>query len=174
MNVFKITIENLEWIDGKEDNPDDLCLHGDAVAKIGEEIFRYNATVSATALYLLKTLTQDHIMNEDNQMLPCCGHFMIPDNDLTNVDICGCPNGIDWTVLHDKDRIKIITESGRETTIHMEEYQKEVFRFADKIEDFYNKCSPKNLSNEYDRDCYYAFWNEWHRRRGKCDKNEIT
>lgn len=174
MGVFKITVKNLEWIDETKDNPNDLCLHGDAAVEIGEEIFEYSATVSSTALYLLKTLTQDHRINEENQMLPCCGHFMIPDNDLTNVDIYGCPNGIDWTVLHDKDTIKLITESGRETVISLEEYQKEVFQFVDKIEDFYKKCSPKNLFNEYDRDCYYAFWNEWHRRRGKNDESEIT
>ena len=165
MDVFKIMVENLEWINGEKDDPNDLCLHGDAVAKIGEEIFEYSATVSATALYLLKTLTQDHIINEENQMLPCCGHFMIPNDDLTNVDIYGCPNGIDWTVLHDGDNIKLITESGRETVISLDEYQKEVFWFADKIEDFYKECSPKNLSNEYERDWYYAFWNEWHKRR---------
>lgn len=165
MDVFKIMVENLEWINGEKDDPNDLCLHGDAVAKIGEEIFEYSATVSATALYLLKTLTQDHIINEENQMLPCCGHFMIPNDDLTNVDIYGCPNGIDWTVLHDGDNIKLITESGRETVISLDEYQKEVFRFADEIEDFYKECSSKNLSNEYERDCYYAFWNEWHKRR---------
>lgn len=73
MDVFKIMVENLEWINEEKDDPNDLCLHGDAVAKIGEEIFEYSATVSATALYLLKTLTQDHIINEENQMLPAAG-----------------------------------------------------------------------------------------------------
>lgn len=172
MGIFKITAENLEWIDGKKDTPNDLCLHGDAAVKIGDEIFTYSATVSSTALYLLKTLTQDHIIGEENQMLPCCGHFMIPNDDLTSVDIYGCPNGIDWMVLHDGNNIRLITESGKETIVDFKEYQKEVFQFADEIEDFYKNCSPKNLSNEYDRDCYQAFWTEWHRRRG--ERNEFS
>ena len=30
MDVFKIMVENLEWINGEKDDPNDLCLHGDA------------------------------------------------------------------------------------------------------------------------------------------------
>ena len=59
-----------------KDDADDLCLHGHAVAYIGNRKLEYECTVSATALYLLKSLTEDHIMCEDNQILPCCG-FLI-------------------------------------------------------------------------------------------------
>lgn len=69
MGVFKIEANNLCWIDSSIDNPDDLCLHGNVIVKIGDEIYRYNATVSATALYLLKSLTEDHIIYDDIQMI---------------------------------------------------------------------------------------------------------
>lgn len=48
------------------DNSDDICLHGETTVKIGSEIFKYNATVSATALYLLKTLTNTSERLEQN------------------------------------------------------------------------------------------------------------
>lgn len=52
--MFKIDVENLCWIDGTTDNLEDICLDGETTVKIGDEIFKYNATVSATSLYLLK------------------------------------------------------------------------------------------------------------------------
>ena len=163
---FSIDAENLYWIDGSADDPEDLCLHGLAMACIGGERLEYDCTVSATALYLLKTLTEDHIIHEDIQMLPCCGHFYVPDNALENVYISGCGNGIDWTVKHNGRNVILISESGTETTVSLEEYRQEVYRFADKIERYYQSCSPKILPDDpFTRDGYTAFWNEWHRRR---------
>ena len=45
--------------------------------KIGNEVLEREATVSATVLYFLKTLTEDHLIYEDNPMLPCCGLFIL-------------------------------------------------------------------------------------------------
>ena len=79
MAKFMIDTTKLYWIDGSADDPEDLCLHGHAIADFGEERLEYDCTVSATALYLLKTLTEDHIIYEDKQLLPCCGHFYVPE-----------------------------------------------------------------------------------------------
>ena len=119
-------------------------------------------------LYLLKTLTEDHIIYEDEQLLPCCGHFYVPDAGLENVVIIGCPNGIDWTVRHRGEEVVLTLESGAETAISLEEYRQEVYRFADKIEEYYRSCSPKIMPEDpFSRDGYTAFWNEWHRRRSQ-------
>ena len=75
---FSISAGSYHWINGEADEPGDYCLHGLA-AVIGDERFEYDCTVSAAALYLLKTLSEDHIMGEDNQLLPCCGFFLCPD-----------------------------------------------------------------------------------------------
>lgn len=166
--MFKIDVENLCWIDGSVDNSDDICLHGETTVKIGSQIFKYNATVSATALYLLKTLTENHIMHTSNQMLPCCGSFIIPNEDLTNVDICGCNNGIDWSVIHEDDCVKIVTESKNETIVSIHEYIEEVYKFTDKIESFYKKCTSKRLPyDDFEKNGYIAFWNEWNIRRNR-------
>lgn len=73
MGFFSISATDLKWINGSKDDPEDLCLHGHAIAVIGNRKLEYDATISATALYLLKSLTEDHIIHDDNQMLPCCG-----------------------------------------------------------------------------------------------------
>ena len=109
---------------------------------------------------------QDHIIYEDNQMLPCCGHFYVPDAKLENVTISGCGNGIDWTVRHSGKNVILTLENGTEETIPLEEYRQKVYRFVDKIEEYYKSCSPKKIPEDsFRRDGYVAFWNEWHRRR---------
>lgn len=165
--AFRIDAENLCWIknDGADD-PDDFCLHGHVFAKIGEEILEYDTTVSAAGLYLLRTLTENHIIHEHEHILPCCGHRMMANEDLSSVNIGVCPNGVDWSVIHENGKIKLVTEAGRETLIGIDDYKQEVDAFADKIEDYYEKCSPKNMpSEEYERNGYTAFWNEWRRHR---------
>lgn len=166
MGIFTINATELEWIGGPEDDPKDLCLHGHAEARIGERTVEFHATVSATALYLLKTLTEDHIINEDNQMLPCCGHFMIPNEARDNVVIIGCNRGVDWSVIHEGDNVRIVLEDGYEETVAPDDYKAEVFRFADAIEAYYASCKRKRPADKFSRTAYKAFWNEWHRRRG--------
>lgn len=166
--MFGITVERMYWIKGEEDDPKDLCLHGDVEVIIGAETFSYNATVSATALYLLKTLTEDHLIGEEIQMLPCCGHFIIPAANLDTVDISGCSNGIDWSVIHENDYVRLITESGQEVSIPIEDYISAVFHFSDIVKAFYDLCSPKEVGDdEFERSGYIAFWNEWNRRRNQ-------
>src|SRR5699024_6157336 len=114
---FKIDVEKLYWIDGKDDDPEDLCLHGDIVVTIGEEIIDYSCTVSAAALRMLRTLSRDHLPTIGEQMLPCCGHTMIANETLDEVDIIGCDDGIDWTVIHENSMVKIITEN--ENTVYI-------------------------------------------------------
>jgi len=163
--TFSIDAEKLYWISG--DDPDDFCLHGQVFVKIGEEIFEYDPTVSATGLYLLRTLTENHIINAGEHMLPCCGNWMIASEDLSSVDIGGCPNGIDWSVIHEGGKIKLVTEAGNVTYIEPDDYANEVYAFADKIEAFYKNCCEKNIAqtDEMSKNGYIAFWNEWHRRK---------
>ena len=163
---FFINATNMEWIDGSKDNPEDLCLHGYVTVNIGNQKLETYATISATALYLLKSLTENHIINEDNQMLPCCGHSFLPNKTLDNVTICGCPNGVDWTIIHNEDNVIIELEDGTKESIFINDYKSEVFRFVDMIEKFYNSCSPKVLpEDKFEKEGYIAFWNEWRRRR---------
>ena len=165
---FSINATNFKWIDGSKDNAEDLCLHGHAIVQIGKRQLEYDATISATALYLLKTLTENHIINTDNQLLPCCGFSLFPNDAMDNVTIVGCDNGIDWSVTHDGNNVILELEDGTKESVSIEEYKSEVFKFADKIEAFYKSCTPKIMPNDkYSQNGYIAFWNEWHRRRNQ-------
>ena len=163
---FSIRADGFTWICGPQDDPEDLCLHGHVTVQIGKTVMEYDGTVSATALYLLKTLTEDKIMSkEDIQMVPCCGHFLIANKDLSEVTILGCDNGLDWSVVHEGDGVRLTLPSGEETWGPFADYKVEVIRFADKVEAFYRSCRPKHIpKDEFARNGYIAFWNEWHRR----------
>lgn len=169
MGSFFIDATNLAWINGAADDPHDLCLHGHAKVTVGARTLEYaDATVSAAALYLLKTVTEDHLSHTDNQLLPCCGFFLLPNEALDNVVIVGCDKGVDWSVLHAGEQVRLRLDDGYEVTVPLAAYRAEVFRFADKIEAFYAACTPKAPpEDELDRNGYAAFWNEWRRRRGK-------
>ena len=62
MVIFKITADDLQWIGGAVDDPQDLCLHGHVTVQFGDTVLEDCGTISATALYLLKTLSEDKIM----------------------------------------------------------------------------------------------------------------
>ena len=149
MSKFNIEASDLIWICDNPDDPEDLCLHGHVKAEIGENVLEDDGTVSATALYLLKTLTEDKLMApHDIQMIPCCGHFMIANDDLTNVTILGCDYGTDWSTIHTARGVKIILPTGEETVIPLEEYKAAVFAFVDSIEAFYQSCTPKKIPSD--------------------------
>ena len=71
--MFNIDVSDMYWVT-KKDDPDDLCAHGEMSAIIGDETLTFNGTVSATAIYLLKTLTENRTFEDKNQMMPCCGN----------------------------------------------------------------------------------------------------
>ena len=165
MTNFHIEATNLHWLEGLDERQDH-CLHGHGVAVIGERTLEYDCTVSATGLQLLKSLTEDHDWNNDSQMLPCCGHFLIPDHKTETVYISGCPNGIDWTVRHIAGAVELILEDGYTVPVPMGDYRREVLAFARKIEDFYDRSLPKDVDTLCLEDgAYPLFWKEWHRRK---------
>lgn len=166
MGIFKITADDLQWIGGAVDDPQDLCLHGHVTVQIGDTFLEDHGTVSATALSLLKTLTEDKTISDyDIQMIPCCGNTLLANDDLTEVTIIGCDTGTNWSTIHEGDFVRLILPSGQEEVVSLSAYRNEVLRFADKVERFYNACTPKEIpKNEFERNGYIAFWNEWHRR----------
>lgn len=168
---FLIDILDYYWINGEKDDPTDLCLHGDVNVKIGEEVVAdsYSCAVSSTALYLLKSLEEDHVIGKEaNQMLPCCGFFIIPNDNEETVEITGCAYGIDWSVLHTNAYVKLVTERGTEVEIELNTYREIVFGFADKIEQYYRGCKEKVLpTDDFAYNGYIKFWREWSNRRNK-------
>jgi hypothetical protein len=170
-NNFDIKLLDFHWIKDIDD-PTDLCAHGHFFVKIGNEIVAdkdsLDVTVSVTALYLMRTVNEDYKKDDyASQLLPCCGHFLIADDENDFVNICGCPSGIDWTIIHtDDNKIKHVTDSGQEATIEKDAYKKIVFDFADQVDNFYKTSLPKTIpSDEFDKRGYLTFWKEWRNLR---------
>lgn len=166
---------NLRWIQGAFDDPKDLCAHGDIEFCIGAEVLLdpttgKDLTVSASALYLLRTLSAPHTKDAPvaDHLFPCCGFSMYDVADQEDVVICGCPNGENFEVFHDVGGAGVVirAEDGREWHVGWPEWRAAVFGFADRVSEFYGACSPKEPSEEEDAKGFRKFAAEWHRRRG--------
>ena len=170
MEPFSLDAGAFCWINGEGDDPEDLCLHGHAEARIAGETVAFDCAVSAAALYLLKSLTEDHILGRpgQEQFFPCCGFFCVADETGENVEIVGCDNGADWTLRHEEENVRLILPDGKEQVVPLADYRAQVFAFADKVEGYYRRCAPEVLpEDEFGRRGFLTFWREWRRRRGR-------
>jgi len=165
----------LHWIDGAEDDPSDLCAHGDVEFRIDGDTLSdgfsgQGLTVSAAALYLLRTLSVPHTKDSPvgELLFPCCGFAMYDLPDEKDVVICGCPNGEDFEVAHRQDGSGVVVRSveGKEWSVDWVVWRAAVFAFADRVAEFYISCSVKQPSEE-DEPGFQKFLAEWERRRGQ-------
>lgn len=174
MSEFKIDVDSFYWIDEDVSNTTDLCLHGHVRLQIGSYRAEYDGTVSASALYLLKTLNRDHIPGVEIQLVPCCGFSMFAISSLKAnpksvkkygefCEILGCTNGLDWTVKHESDFIRLVSDTGESIFIPFEQYKTQVFSFSNKVKSFYDSSLPRNVSDydSVDKEGFKAFCAEW-------------
>ncbi|USL95202.1 hypothetical protein D1J36_007935 [Riemerella anatipestifer] len=169
---FEIKILRQHWIkDDGFDDKSDLCSHGELYLRIGNEILSDvdsgSWCLSATGLYLLRTIKQDHCVGDfDNYLVPCCGHFMIPNEKTNCVMIYGCNTGIDWNIKHEKGMVELTTENGNRVVITFDYYVAQVIEFTDEIEKFYGDPSKKELPNDnFEQEGFRQFWIEWKKLR---------
>jgi hypothetical protein len=170
---FDLKIIDLHWLENVDDRYD-LCAHGHVYLKIGDQIVSDKEandwTLSSTALSLLRTIESDYEKDHySNQLLPCCGHFFIPDDKGETVIIQGCNTGIDWKIIHAKDnQVRHILKNGAEVTIDDSVYKNIVIDFADQVEHFFKESRPKIIpKDKFDRKGYLTFWKEWRNLRDK-------
>jgi hypothetical protein len=128
-------------------------------------------TVSAAALYLLRTLSVPHTKDAPvgEHLFSCCGFNMYDVAEQEDVVICGCPNGEDFEVFHDVSGAGVVVRAAdsREWCVGWPEWRAAVFGFADKVSEFYASCSPKEPYEEEDAKGFRKFVAEWGRRRGQ-------
>ena len=159
---FEIKIKKLYWIDGTQDNKEDLCLHGDLEIRINDQIVEYSPTVSTTGLRLLRSLFEDHQGDHGEQLFPCCGNTMLANKEGNKVEIIGCDQGLDWSIKHKNGLVTIEADENLKTTYYYLQYKKEILNFTKQIEDFYKKAGKRILAeDEMDKEGYLAFWKEW-------------
>jgi hypothetical protein len=166
---------NLCWLKGASDDPADLCAHGHVEFRVGGDVLldpatSSEATVSAAALYLLRTLSKSHSKANPvgDHLFPCCGSAMFDEPGEPNVLIVGCPNGLDFEILHVEGdaSVRIQAEDGRTWQVTRSEWQAAVFQFTDLVAELYSKSTPKRPSWD-DAAGFKKFAAEWESRRGK-------
>ena len=142
----------------------DYCIHGGVVFKIGNTQLSNDDDdwcVSASAYRFLKTLFEDHIASECEQMIPCCGHFMVPSEDNTSVSIIGCTNGIDFDVVRAGDNVVFHTQDGQVFEVPLQAYKPAVLSFAQQIQDFYQNHPPRHFTEAHEQEAFEVFCKEW-------------
>ena len=173
-----ITLEAIEmqWIRGEGDDPLDLCAHGRVRFEIDDAVFVRPEdgvwTVSAAALYLLRTLEHEHTAKHSvaqyNFIFSCCAHACWLAGDGEFKVICmGCNKGIDIDVRFAGISVEIGGLGGKRKVVQAPEWQAAVFQFVDQVYSFYDRSDSKVApSDPQDAEGWDAFWTEWHRRRG--------
>ena len=163
----------LEWINGEVDDPKDHCAHSQVLFQVNETVFVAPTdgkwTVSATALYLLRTLENDSVpessVNQGAQLFPCCAFNGVAEARDYKVVFFGCPNGVDVWFEHQDGNVEIRSNSGCEVVAY-DSWKEVVEKFVDLILEFYRKCSDKSEINDVvDREMWEAYWSEIKLRR---------
>ena len=163
--MFKLEILEKYWLSGMPE-AEDLCLHGEVRVHVGEAVLADEVSLSASALHLLRSVTEDHTPDMLAKLFPTDGFCWTPDGE-GSIYLGGCPNGgIDGYITHEGDMVRIALEGAPAVCVPLAEYRAEVFRFADQVEAFFRQSAPKVVTSELDQLWYPLFWQEWRRRRG--------
>lgn len=176
MFCMKIILEptNLHWIKGKADDPNDLCAHGNVLFQINDDMLLSEEagewTVSASALYLLRTLSRNHTSDSrvGEHLFPCCGHALY-DIGAPDVLIIGCSIGRDFEIRHIEDEVQLQSNHYKSYLVDKLQWKHAVCSFSDKVRAFYETSSPKKTADGEDKKGFDLFMQEWERRRREDD-----
>ncbi len=154
----------------------DLCTHGDVRLTIGGHTIapgdgHGEYGISEAALGLLRTLKSG---SPDQTGRPFADR-LIP-HGCGAILMMGCPLGIDWTVRHVEDRVRITDVVRYDTTnegdatrfpdleieMPLDEYRDEVVAFARRAKEPF-KGVEKSFGDEVDEQDYLDFWEEYDR-----------
>lgn len=167
--MFKLEILEKYWLPGQPEETD-LCLHGTVRVQIGDDVLEDEVCLSAAALHLLRSVTEEHQPDELAKLFPIDGFCWTPDGE-GSIYLGGCPNGgFDGYVTHEDDVVRIALEELPAVQIPLTEYQAKVFAFADQVEAFFRQSKPKFVNDELDKLWYPLFWEEWRLRRAAAEK----
>lgn len=170
---MELYAHNMHFLgDTENDRAYDACVHGKIIFSIGGKSLSGDGDrcVSASSYRFLHTLFSDHVSGDEEFLIPCCGHMMIPSDDKTAVIIIGCNNGIDFDVTHLPNEVSIKTADVESFSLPFAEYRDAVLSFADQVEEFYKNSPPRRFYDDHDRDGYEAFRAEWDSLRERAKK----
>jgi hypothetical protein len=167
--MVTLEVSNLHWIAPSPEDIPDICAHGTVRFSVGtqefEELSTLDCTVSAAALYLLRSLTEPYESANREHLFPCCGFNLFESDDSDDVVILGCPGGVHVDVLHESSGFWVRRPAGKGEFVPTEVWSSAVYCFADQVADFYRSSSPK-VPHSDDGPGWRRFLKEWQRRRG--------
>jgi len=172
--MIKLIVQEFQWVRGKEDDPEDKCAHGRVLFQVNDTIFVKPDdvwTVTTSALYLLRTITENHTIedpvSETNFLFPCCGFIVWPAGERFEVLCMGCCNGVDVEIIHHQGMVMVKSPAGSEE-VSESEWTAAVLGFVNSVQAFYDTSAPKvDIKDEFDRQGWEAFWQEWEKRYQK-------
>jgi hypothetical protein len=157
----------MHWIrdDGSDDSYD-LCVHSPVRFEIDSHVLIRpedgDWAVSTSALYLLRTLTDDRAMRHgdfDDQVFPHCGHVFAQNGD-DPVFFIGCSTGIDLASQRVECSVRLQLSNGAEAKAPMAEWREAVIAFARTVNSFYEGSTPKIAEDPSDASAFVAFTRE--------------
>jgi hypothetical protein len=165
---------NLHWLKADDPDPADLCVHSPVDLQIGTarlvEPAAGDWTVSAAALYLLRTLERPHTKAAPvgDHLFPCCGFTMYDIAGETDVLIVGCPSGTDLEVTRHADQVILTAADGSQHRVAFAEWRTAVCAFSKAVRAFYDQSPPRRPADTEDENGFRKFMAEWERRLGAC------
>ena len=176
--MVSITPTRLHWIgDDGEDDPGDYCAHSPVDMRIdGKQVVSPEDgdwTVSASAIILLRSLFRNHLtdMKEEEHVFPCCGHGIWP-KEGGGVIISGCPNGIDFCILHHQGTVELQIDT-EAYDVSYEVWREAVVGFSEEVRRFYVDAVPKDLSPDAEPEGYIAMMSEWEQLKNQAEQDRM-
>ncbi len=167
---------DLQWINDAKDEPDDQCAHAKVDFSINNTSFVETKdgvmTVSAAALYLLRTLENDSNANNSvssgNFTFPCCAFNAWIVQEEYDLLMVGCGSGKSIDVKHGNNYVIISNQEGKREKVSYSDWQNAVVDFAKSIKSFYQQSEPKSEPIEQEeKDGWLRFWEEFNERLSK-------
>jgi hypothetical protein len=164
--------QGFHWLADPGKDAIDQCAHAEVTFAVGDNILVRPEdgafTVSATGLFLLRTLSESHTrarpVAEENQLFACCGHVVVASPGRFPVTVIGCALGIDAEIERSDDTVVVRTWDGRAVSVGADEWRLAVLGFCKAVEAFYAESAPKTPADEFDAEGWRAFWAEWRER----------
>jgi hypothetical protein len=159
----------LHWLNDTTD-PADLCVHSPVEVLVnGMHLVKPedgDCTVTAAALYLLRTLTRPHTRENPvaDHLFPCCG-IVVYGGDASDTVITGCNGGDDFSVQQEGALVTLGRADGETSQVSFVDWRDAVYAFADEVQAFYDRSPPRRPHDDYDAEYLRGFWREWARRR---------
>jgi len=170
--MITLSLHDESWVKGDQDDPADHCAHSRVEFRVTDTSFVKpedgDWTVSAAALYLLRTFSFDHLSTDSvaeyNFFFPCCGFSVLRVKGRFEAYCMGCPNGVDVEVTHEAGEVRLSSPAGAET-VSEQQRKNAVLSFAQQVRSFYQRSSPKaKIRDRHERCGWAAFWREWEAR----------